>query len=140
MRVVRLLLVVALLVSAMGACNTGTQPSSAAFSVTDLVVGTGATAETGKTLVVNYTAWLWDPAKTDGKGLLLETTSGGSTFNFVLGNGSVIAGWEQGLPGMKVGGKRRLVIPPSLAYGAARNGAIPPNATLVFEIDLVSVQ
>jgi FKBP-type peptidyl-prolyl cis-trans isomerase FkpA len=102
--------------------------------------GTRTAAATGKVLTVNYTGWLYDAAKTDGKGLQFETSVGGTPFTFTLGLGQVIAGWDQGLPGMKVGGLRRLVIPPSLAYGAVRNGPIPPHASLVFEIELIDVQ
>jgi FKBP-type peptidyl-prolyl cis-trans isomerase len=77
---------------------------------------------------------------TDHKGPQFETSRGGDPFVFILGAGQVIAGWDQGVPGMRVGGIRRLVIPPSLAYGGTRNGIIPPNATLVFDIELVDVQ
>ena len=94
----------------------------------------------GKTVKVDYTGWLWDPSKPDSKGPQFQTTVGGEPFSFVLGQGSVIAGWDRGVPGMQVGGVRRLVIPPSLAYGATRQGALPPNATLVFEVSLLEVQ
>ena len=78
--------------------------------------------------------------KPDLKGLQIDTSVGGTPFTFTLGIGQVIAGWDQGLPGMKVGGTRRLVIPSSLAYGSVRSGPVPPFATLVFEIDLLNVQ
>jgi FKBP-type peptidyl-prolyl cis-trans isomerase FkpA len=131
----------AVLAMVVAACNNlPTTPSGAPFSSTDLVVGTGATAAAGGSLEVTYTGWLYDSTKTDGKGLQFDTNVGGNTLKFVLGSGSVIAGWDQGVPGMKVGGKRRLVIPSSLGYGASRVGPIPPNSTLVFEIVLVSVQ
>src|SRR5262245_46649476 len=110
------------------------------FSQTDLRVGTGADAATGGLLSVNYTGWLYDPSKTDHKGLMFDTSIGRTPFSFTLGAGQVIQGWDQGVAGMKVGGIRQLVIPPSLAYGSTRSGPIPPNATLLFEIELLGVQ
>jgi len=89
---------------------------------------------------VNYSGWLYDATKPDFKGLLFDTSTGVGPFTFTLGGGQVIAGWDQGLVGMKVGGLRQLIIPPELAYGTARNGAIPPNAALIFEVELTDVQ
>lgn len=129
-----------LLTAAAGCGSSPTSPSGAAFSQTDLRTGTGTDAVAGKAVTVNYTGWLYDASKTDGKGLQFDTSVGGTPFSFTLGVGQVIAGWDRGLTGMKVGGARRLVIPPSLAYGAVRYGPIPPDATLVFDIDLVDVQ
>jgi len=103
-------------------------------------VGTGADAVTGKSLTVNYTGWLYNTNRTDNKGAIFDTSVGADPFTFLLGVGGVIQGWDQGLTGMRVGGVRRLVIPPSLAYGAARNGVIPPNATLLFEVELLEVE
>ncbi|GAP12870.1 FKBP-type peptidyl-prolyl cis-trans isomerases 1 [Longilinea arvoryzae] len=100
----------------------------------DIVTGTGAAAETGKTLVVNYTGWLEDGTQFD------SSYTSGSTFSFQLGAGKVISGWEEGLVGMKVGGKRQLVIPASLGYGDSAVGSIPANSTLIFEVELVDVQ
>ena len=141
MRVLRVGCVGAVLATAVAACNNSpATPSGAAFSSTDLLVGSGATAAVGNTVRVNYTGWLYDATKTDGKGLVFDTNLGGSPLSFVLGVGAVIAGWDQGIPGMRVGGKRRLVIPSSLAYGASRYGQIPPDSTLVFEVELVNVQ
>ena len=126
---------------AAGCGDTPTSPSSyAPFSQVDLRAGTGAEAVSGKTVPAHYTGWLYDDTKTENKGAEFGTSIGGGPFLFVLGAGQVIAGWDQGLVGMKVGGLRRLVIPPSLAYGGTRNGPIPPNATLIFEIELVDVQ
>lgn len=112
------------------------------FSQTDLSVGTGATAAFGGRLTVHYTGWLYDPARPEQKGSQFDSSVGGAPFSFVLGAGQVIRGWDQGLGGMRVGGRRRLVIPPELAYGSsgAGNGAIPPNATLVFDVELIGVQ
>ena len=104
-------------------------------------MGTGAEATTGKRASVNYTGWLYDPAQHEQKGRQFDTSVGRGPFAFTLGAGQVIRGWDQGVVGMKVGGQRRLIIPPELAYGAsgAGNGAIPPNATLVFDIELLDV-
>jgi FKBP-type peptidyl-prolyl cis-trans isomerase len=109
------------------------------YSQTDLVVGTGADALSGTTMTVNYTGWLYDTSKADHKGLMFDTSIGKTPFSFTLGAGQVIKGWDQGVVGMKVGGARELVIPPSLAYGSTRSGVIPPNATLLFDITLVSI-
>jgi FKBP-type peptidyl-prolyl cis-trans isomerase FkpA len=137
--------VVACLALALGAAGCGsdspTAPSSyAPFSTTDLRVGTGASAVAGNTLTVHYTGWLFDGSKPDNKGLQFETSRGGTPYTFILGVGAVIQGWEQGIVGMNGGGLRRVVIPPSLAYGGSRVGIIPPNATLVFEVELLEVQ
>ena len=124
-----------------GCSDSPTAPSNyAPFSQTDLTVGTGGDAVSGRVLTVNYTGWFYGESRPDKKGPVFDTSAGGEPFNFTLGAGQVITGWDQGLQGMKVGGVRRLVIPPSLAYGAFRNGPIPPNATLVFEIELLDVQ
>lgn len=140
MRVLRAGCVGAVLVAAVACNNSTTTPSSAAFSATDLRVGTGTAAAAGSTVKVTYTGWLFDPTKTDDKGLAFDTNLGGNPFQFKVGSGQVIAGWDQGIPGMKVGGIRRLVIPPSLAYGGTRFGSVPPYSTLIFEVTLVSVQ
>ena len=111
--------------------------------VTDVVPGIGEEALPGKVVIVHYTGWLYDPAAPDHRGRKFDSSRDrGQPLSVTLGAGRVIRGWEQGLPGMKVGGTRRLVIPPSLAYGArgAGNGVIPPNATLVFDIELLAVE
>jgi FKBP-type peptidyl-prolyl cis-trans isomerase FkpA len=108
---------------------------------TDLRPGTGAEATTGTQVSVHYTGWLQDTSKTDGKGTQFDSSVGGPPFGFRLGGGQVIAGWDQGVVGMKVGGQRQLVIPADLGYGAAgAGGVIPPNATLVFDVELLGVQ
>jgi len=141
MRVVRVSCLGAVLAAAALACNNSpTTPTGAPFSSTDLLVGSGTVAANGNTVTMNYTGWLYDSTKTDLKGLEFDTTTGGSSFVFVLGTGSVIAGWDQGIVGMRVGGRRRLVIPPSLGYGGQRYATIPPNSTLIFEVELVNVQ
>lgn len=114
--------------------------STPGFTSTDVRPGGGNEVGGGNVLTVHYTGWLFDAAKTEQKGLQFETSRGTEAFAFTLGAGQVISGWDQGLVGMKVGGLRRLVIPPALAYGMSRNGVIPSNATLVFEIELVAAQ
>jgi FKBP-type peptidyl-prolyl cis-trans isomerase FkpA len=133
--------VLVLAVTLAGCDVSPTSPAaSAPFSQTDLQVGTGEEATTGRTLTVEYTGWFFDPAKLDFKGLVFDSSVGRQPFVFTLGAGQVIAGWDQGLVGMKVGGLRRLTVPPSLGYGESRNGSIPPNATLIFEVELIAVE
>ncbi len=139
-RAMSILVVLALAASGMVACgSTPTSPSTPPYSQVDLKVGEGSPAAVGQNVTVNYTGWLYDASKTDSKGAQFDTTTGRQPFIFTLGGNQVIAGWDKGVVGMQVGGIRRLVIPPSLAYGSARNGPIPPNATLVFEIEVVSI-
>ena len=118
---------------------TPTSPSNnAAYNQVDLVVGTGSEATTGATLAVHYTGWYYNASNAEQKGPSFDSSAGGAPFAFTLGTGEVISGWDRGVSGMKIGGKRRLVIPPSLAYGPVRNSSIPPNATLLFEIELIA--
>ena len=134
----RLLALTLLLPLAACGSDTPTTPStsSAPYSQTDLVIGTGATAVATSTVTVRYEGWLSDTSKTDGKGTSFDS-SANSTFPL----SGVIAGWRQGVPGMKVGGTRRLIVPPELAYGSAGSAPkIPPNATLIFDIGLLGVQ
>lgn len=107
---------------------------------TDLVVGTGAQAASGDTLIITYTGWLYNSGKPDNKGTQFDATKPGLGLEVVLGKGRGIPGWDQGLVGMKVGGTRRLTIPSNLGYGP--NGippTIPAYAGLVFDVSLVSV-
>jgi FKBP-type peptidyl-prolyl cis-trans isomerase FkpA len=134
------LIAIITLAALAAACDDSPVSPTPSFSQADVRIGTGATAANGNTLAVHYTGWLFDASKPEQKGLQFETSRGGTSFTFTLGVGQVIEGWDQGIPGMQVGGVRRLVIPPSLAYGATRNGTIPPNAPLVFEIELLSAQ
>jgi len=131
-----------LLLIGAAACNksaTSPSTSSGQYSQTDLVVGTGTQVNAGNRATVAYTGWLYDTSKTNGKGTQFDSSA---SYTFTVGAGAVIKGWDQGVPGMKVGGQRRLILPPELAYGSAGagNGAIPPNATLVFDITLNGVQ
>ena len=113
--------------------------TASGLKIEDLVVGTGATAEKGKTVSVHYTGWLIEKSKADH---FDSSHDRGQPYEFVLGTGAVIKGWDEGLQGMKVGGKRMLTIPPDLGYGqtGTPGGPIPPNATLVFETELVGVR
>ena len=114
--------------------------ANAPFSQSDLRVGAGISAEANKILVVHYTGWLYAADKPEQKGLVFDSSVGADPLEFTLGTGAVIQGWDQGLVGMKGGGLRRLVIPPSLGYGSIRQGPIPPNTSLVFEVELIEVK
>jgi FKBP-type peptidyl-prolyl cis-trans isomerase FkpA len=114
---------------------TGPTTGSAPYSVTDLRVGTGDAAVAGRPVVVNYTGWLYSDTAAENKGTTFDS---GTNTRFQLG--TLIQGWNLGIPGMRVGGLRRIVVPPELGYGAAGSPpTIPRNATLLFEIELVSV-
>ena len=104
--------------------------------------GTGATIGGGQMAVVQYTGWLYEAGAADHKGKQFDSSrNAGQPFKFPVGTGSVIKGWDQGVPGMKVGESRRLVIPPELAYGdSGAGGVIPPGATLVFDVELVGIE
>lgn len=109
----------------------------------DVAEGKGAEAVPGKAAIVHYTGWLYDPSVPDGRGKKFDSSRDGKgiPFGFIIGVGKVIKGWDQGVAGMKVGGKRTLVIPPELGYGEGGAGnVIPPNATLVFDIELIDVK
>ena len=109
--------------------------------MTDTKIGTGAEATAGQRISVHYTGWLFDASKPENKGKKFDSSlDRGQPFQFQLGVGQVIGGWDQGFAGMKVGGTRTLVIPPELGYGArGAGGVIPPNATLIFEVELLGV-
>jgi FKBP-type peptidyl-prolyl cis-trans isomerase len=131
-------LLATLLLTACGEAPTA-PGSYAPFSTQDLRVGTGLQAIAGSVVNVNYTLWLYDASKPENKGILIETNFTSSPFAFTIGTGSVIEGWDKGIPGMLEGGLRRIVVPPSMAYGPARQGLIPPNSTLLFEVELLTV-
>ena len=115
-----------------GAAAEVTTPSGLKYQ--DLVLGDGAVAESGKRVSVHYTGWLTDNTKFD------SSVDRGQPFDFVLGQGQVIRGWDEGVKGMRVHGKRRLTIPSDLGYGPRGQGPIPANATLIFEVELLDVK
>jgi FKBP-type peptidyl-prolyl cis-trans isomerase FkpA len=108
----------------------------------DLTPGNGAEIKSGQNALVHYTGWLYDAAATDNKGKKFDSSvDRNEPFEFPVGAGMVIKGWDEGVVGMKVGGKRRLVIPPEMGYGArGAGGVIPPGATLVFDVELVEIR
>ena len=149
------LLVVALCAAAllMGACGKKEQsaqsaPAAAAVSPptelqrTDIVKGTGEGISLGQVAVVHYTGWLFDGTAPEQKGKKFDSSRDrGQPFPFTVGAGEVIRGWDEGVQGMQPGGQRRLVIPPDLGYGdRGAGGAIPPGATLVFDVELLAIQ
>ena len=126
------------------ACGGGTTENS---SVTQLVrqdesVGTGTEAQSGRTVTVHYTGWLYDASRPDQRGAKFDSSRDrNEPFSFSLGAGEVIRGWDEGVAGMKVGGRRILTIPPDMGYGArGAGGVIPPNATLLFDVELLDVR
>jgi peptidylprolyl isomerase/FKBP-type peptidyl-prolyl cis-trans isomerase FkpA len=132
--------------AAATASSPSSTPETAAPPVTlqstDLKTGTGPAIQAGQTAVVQYTGWLYSESAPEHKGEKFDSSlDHGQPFDFPLGAGHVIPGWDQGVVGMQVGGQRRLVIPPELGYGArGAGGVIPPNATLVFDVELVGIQ
>ncbi len=123
------------------------QTKQGATGVTELITseiikGTGEEATVGKMAEVHYTGWLFDPAGPLNKGKKFDSSRDrGSPFSFLLGAGRVIKGWDKGVVGMKIGGRRMLIVPPSMAYGATgAGGVIPPNATLIFDVELLSLR
>lgn len=140
------LCLVAVLASAASACGKNdSSPSGAAdiaaLQTIDGTVGTGTVAAPGRTLTVHYTGWLYSPTAAGNKGAKFDSSRDRNTpYPFVLGAGQVIRGWDQGVAGMRVGGMRTLLIPSSLGYGSSGQGSIPPNAALVFDIELLNVQ
>ena len=129
------------------ACTPQVTTPKEMINMTELIkkdnkVGDGATATAGHDVSVHYTGWLYDAAAPDHRGIKFDSSRDrGQPFEFPLGAGRVIPGWDQGVEGMKVGGQRTLTIPAHLGYGArGAGGAIPPNATLVFDVELLGVR
>jgi FKBP-type peptidyl-prolyl cis-trans isomerase FkpA len=112
------------------------------LQISDTTVGTGAEATAGKQVTVHYTGWLYNPTAPDKHGAKFDSSRDrNDPFAFKLGAGQVISGWDNGVAGMKVGGRRTLIIPSELGYGArGAGGVIPPNATLVFDVELLGVK
>lgn len=106
----------------------------------DTKTGAGKTAQAGSMVSVNYTGWLYMPSAPKGRGQQIDSSPAGEPFTFRLGAGRVIPGWDQGVAGMKVGGRRTLVVPAELGYGKRGIGPIPPGANLIFDIELVGVK
>ena len=132
----------------LSACDRAKTPPPApaeatpavAFQKTDAVVGTGKEATAGTTAVVHYTGWLYAPAAPQQHGEKFDSSVGRGPFSFQLGAGQVIKGWDEGVQGMKVGGKRTLIVPAAMGYGEGGAGPIPPNATLIFDVELLEVR
>lgn len=124
------------------ASSTATASPPMKLETTDLATGTGPAVKAGQTAIVHYTGWLYSESAPDKKGQKFDSSvDRNEPFGFPLGAGHVIPGWDQGVAGMQKGGKRRLVIPPELGYGASgAGGVIPPNATLVFDVELVDIK
>lgn len=135
-----------LLIASLGACSVQHAPAPGvdipALKIVDQTVGSGAVAAMGDTVTVQYTGWLYSATAPDHHGAKFDSSyDHGESFSFQLGGGQVIKGWDQGVVGMHVGGKRELLIPSSLGYGArGAGGDIPPNAALVFNVELVGVK
>jgi FKBP-type peptidyl-prolyl cis-trans isomerase len=122
--------------------NPVSTPVPTTLEMTDVKIGKGPAITTGQTAVVHYTGWLYSASTQDHKGKKFDSSRDRKEpFSFQVGAGEVIGGWDQGVAGMQAGGQRRLVIPPSLGYGArGTGGVIPPNATLLFDIELLSIK
>jgi peptidylprolyl isomerase len=144
MRFIGILLAAAVLAFAMGGCGSAsskkaggmdTVKTGSGLQYIEMKPGTGPSPQVGQTAVVHYTGWLTDGKKFD------SSRDRNQPFEFPVGQGRVIKGWDEGVASMKVGGMRKLIIPPELGYGArGAGGVIPPNATLVFEVELLSVK
>ncbi len=136
-----LAVIVALAGMAARAAPAGAQPvtsTPSGLKIIEIKVGTGASPKAGQTVVVHYTGWLYEAGK---KGKKFDSSlDRGQPFEFPLGKGQVIPGWDEGVATMKVGGKRTLIVPPDLGYGSSgAGGVIPPNATLIFDVELLRV-
>ena len=136
---------------AVSGCKADSKSSSKESAMTqnvtelikkDTVLGEGREAEAGFNVTVHYTGWLYDPSKPDGKGKKFDSSlDRNDPFVFNLGGGQVIRGWDDGVDGMKIHGKRTLIIPPDMGYGSrGAGGVIPPNATLIFDVELLGVK
>ena len=130
-----------LLVTSAACSYAPTGPTGATtLNRTDLRAGTGPEAVNGSQVTVHYTGWFYNADAPNGRGAVFDSSLAREPFTFVLGVGQVIPGWDLGVVGMREGGIRRLVIPPPLAYGSIRNASIPPNASLLFDIELLRVE
>ncbi|HEY6483038.1 MAG TPA: FKBP-type peptidyl-prolyl cis-trans isomerase [Steroidobacteraceae bacterium] len=129
---------------AQSPANSDSAPTAPGHSliITDIRTGTGPALTTGQTAVVQYTGWIYAPGAADHKGSKFDSSRDhGAPFSFFVGGGEVIAGWDRGVVGMRAGGLRQLIVPAALGYGARGAGNdIPPNATLLFEIELIAIR
>jgi FKBP-type peptidyl-prolyl cis-trans isomerase FkpA len=133
----------AVAMAAVPACAAAAQPAAQPAAVvkkTDTLAGSGKVAQPGSTVTVHYTGWLYAPKADKQHGEQFDSSVGGAPFTFKLGAGKVIKGWDEGLVGMKVGGKRTIVVPAALGYGSRGAGPIPPNANLIFDVQLIEVK
>ena len=136
-------IVLSALATSVGCANQGEPPAMiSSLQTQDVAPGNGAEARKGQTVRVHYTGWLYDPAKADKRGTKFDSSKDrNEPFEFRLGAQEVIQGWDDGVAGMKVGGTRLLTIPPAMGYGASGAGdVIPPNATLLFEVELLDAR
>ncbi|MFC0250485.1 FKBP-type peptidyl-prolyl cis-trans isomerase [Massilia consociata] len=129
----------------LSGCKRADTPPAAvapavAFQKIDTVAGTGKEATAGSTAVVHYTGWLYQPDAEAQRGTRFDSSEGREPFSFRVGGGQVIPGWDEGVQGMKVGGKRTLILPPDMGYGAGGAGPIPPHANLIFDVELLDVR
>ncbi|OEZ55906.1 FKBP-type peptidyl-prolyl cis-trans isomerase [Duganella sp. HH105] len=130
---------------ALAGCDRAKAPQAPAAAAVpmqkiDTVAGTGKEAVAGATAVVNYTGWLYLPDAPARHGAQFDSSIGREPFSFPLGAGRVIPGWDEGVKGMKVGGKRTLIVPAAMGYGENGAGPIPPNANLIFDVELLDVR
>jgi FKBP-type peptidyl-prolyl cis-trans isomerase FkpA len=133
------------LTAALAGCERAKAPAAVQAAAIplqkiDTVPGTGKEALSGTTAVVNYTGWLYEPNAPLQHGAQFDSSVGRAPFSFALGAGQVIQGWDEGVQGMKVGGKRTLIVPASMGYGSSGAGPIPPNANLIFDVELLDVR
>lgn len=135
-----LTLSVALAPAALQAAPLAATAPGKSLQKIDTVVGKGREVKPGSRITIHYTGWMFSPKSPKQHGLQVDATPKGKPFTLELGAPGVIKGWNEGLPGMKVGGKRTLVVPAEMAFGKAGLGPVPPNANLIFDIELVDVK
>jgi FKBP-type peptidyl-prolyl cis-trans isomerase len=123
----------------VSAARAETPALTEGLRIEDIEVGTGDEARKGKTVTVHYTGWLYSQPD-EARGKKVDSSHGGKPFTFRLGAGEAIKGWDEGVPGMKAGGVRELIIPPKAGYGNRRSGPVPANSWLIFEIELIEVK